>query len=157
MSASSESTQQQQSATLDPALRSLGRLVGTWVVSGEARGEVTYEWMEGEFFLIQRVDLEQFGQSSKGIEIIGRERPFGADESSEDIKSRYYDNQGNTFDYVYELEGDTLTIWGGERGSPAFYKGTFSDEGDSLTGAWVYPGGGGYSSTATRTDGGGRE
>jgi hypothetical protein len=149
MSDASESTQQQY-ATPDPALRSLGRLVGTWGVSGEARGEVTYEWMEGEFFLIQRVDLEQFGQSSKGLEIIGRERPFGADESSEDIKSRYYDNQGNTFDYVYELEGDTLTIWGGERGSPAFYKGTFSDDGDTLTGAWVYPGGGGYSSTATR-------
>ena len=146
---SNESTQQ-QSVTPDPALKSLGRLVGTWGVSGEARGEVTYEWMEGEFFLIQRVDLEQFGQSSKGIEIIGRERPFGADESSEDIKSRYYDNQGNTFDYVYELEGDTLTIWGGERGSPAFYKGTFSGDGDTLTGGWVYPGGGGYSSTATR-------
>jgi hypothetical protein len=70
--------------------------------------------------------------------------------SREDIKSRYYDNQGNTFDYVYELEGDTLTIWGGERGSPAFYEGTFSADGDRLTGAWVYPGGGGYSSTATR-------
>jgi hypothetical protein len=149
MSDSTESTQQ-PSAAPDPALKRLGRLVGRWGVSGEARGEVTYEWMEGGFFLVQRVDLQQFGQSSKGIEIIGRERPFGADKSSEDIRSRYYDDQGNTFDYVYELEDDTLTIWGGERGSPAFYKGTFSDDGDTLTGAWVYPDGGGYSSTATR-------
>ena len=24
-----------------------------------------------------------------------------------------------TLDYVYEVDGDTLTIWGGEKGSPA--------------------------------------
>ena len=39
-------------------------------------GTVTYEWMEGGFFLIQHVDLEQYGQRIKGIEIIGHERPF---------------------------------------------------------------------------------
>ncbi len=54
------------------------------------------------------------------------------------------------FDYVYELKGDTLTIWGGEKGSPAYYKGTCSDDGNTLSGAWVYPGGGEYESTATR-------
>jgi hypothetical protein len=145
-----EKEHEQQAAKPDPKLAGLDRLVGTWTISGEARGEVKYEWLEGRFFLVQHVELEQFGQTNKGIEIIGFERPFGADRPSEDIKSRYFDNQGNTFDYVYELEGDTLTIWGGERGSPAFYKGTFDDDGDILTGAWVYPGGGGYSSTATR-------
>jgi hypothetical protein len=143
-------TDQQQPTEPDHALQSLGRLVGTWEVTGEARGQVTYDWLDGSFFLLQQVDLEQYGQRSKGIEIIGRERPFGATEPGEDIKSRYYDNQGNTFDYVYELEGDTLTIWGGEKGSPAYYKGVFSDDGDRLDGSWVYPGGGGYSSTATR-------
>jgi hypothetical protein len=41
---------------------------------------VTYEWMEGGFFLIQRVDLgQQDGQRITGIEVIGRERPFGAE------------------------------------------------------------------------------
>jgi hypothetical protein len=60
---------------------------------------------------------------------------------------------GNTLDYVYELEGDTLTIWGGEKGSPAYYQGRFSEDGDTITGAWVYPGGGGYESTATRVKG----
>jgi hypothetical protein len=105
--------------------------------------------MEGGFFLIQRVDLERHGQRIKGIEIIGRERPFGA-EPSEDIKPRFYDNMGNTLDYVYELEGDTLTIWGGEKGSPAYSKGEFGDDGDTLSSEWVYPGGGGYRSTMTR-------
>lgn len=43
-----------------------------------------------------------------------------------------------------------LTIWAGERGSPAFYRGTFAADGNSCSGDWVYPGGGGYSSTMTR-------
>ena len=63
----------------NPDLRSLDRLVGTWEMSGEVRGRVTFEWMEGGFFLVQHVDLEQHGQRVKGIEIIGHERPFGAE------------------------------------------------------------------------------
>ena len=131
-------------------LRRLDRLVGTWEMSGDLRGTVAYEWMEGGFFLIQRVDLGQ-GDDGRitGLEIIGHERPFGA-EPSEDIKSRFYSNTGDTLDYVYELEGDTLTIWGGERGSPAYYRGTFGDDGNTLTGAWHYPRGGGYKATSTR-------
>ena len=132
-------------------LKNLGeRLVGTWAMSGEVEGTVTYEWMEGGFFLIQHVDLEQHGQRIKGLEIIGNEKPFGS-EPSEEIKSRFYSNTGDTLDYVYELEGDTLTIWGGEKGSPAYAKGTFSDDGDTLSSEWVYPGGGGYRSTMTRS------
>lgn len=133
----------------NPDLKSLERLVGSWKVSGEAQGTVTYEWMEGDFFLIQRVDLEQFGEKVKGLEIIGHLRPFG-EEPGADIKSRYYDTMGNTFDYVYELKNDALTIWAGEKGSPAYYKGAFSADGNSVTGDWVYPDGGGYTSTMTR-------
>ncbi len=33
-----------------------------------------------------------------------------------------------------ELDGDTLTIWGGQRGSDAHYTGTFGADGDTLTG-----------------------
>jgi hypothetical protein len=40
-------------------------------------------------------------------------------------------------------------IWSGERGSPAYYEGTFTND-DTLTGAWHYPGGGGYKTVATR-------
>ena len=139
----------QPAAKPNPDMEGLNKLVGTWNVTGGAQGQVTYEWMEGGFFLIQHVDLEQEGQRLKGIEIIGHLRPFGAP-PSEDIKSRYYDTMGNTLDYVYEVEGDTLTIWGGERGSPAYFKGRFSADGNTCAGEWVYPGGGGYQSTMTR-------
>lgn len=138
-----------QAPTPNPDLRRLDRLVGTWKVSGGAEGQVRYEWMEGEFFLKQHIDLAQYGQKFTGIEIIGHVQPFG-EEPSEDIKSRYYDSMGNTLDYVYEMDGDVLTIWGGEKGSPAYYRGTFSADGNTLTGGWVYPDGGGYESTSVR-------
>ena len=134
-----------------PDLKAFERLIGTWQITGEAEGTVTYEWMEGGFFLMQRVDLEQFGQRTQGMEIIGHLQQFG-EAPSEHIHSRYYDSMGNTFDYVYELNGNTLMIWSGEKGSPAYYAGTFSPDGRTLSGDWVYPGGGGYSSTATKTD-----
>jgi hypothetical protein len=133
----------------DADLQALDRLVGTWNVSGGVEGTVVYQWLEGRFFLLQHVDFDHDGRRIKGIEVIGHERPFGA-EPGPDVKSRFYDSMGNTLDYVYELEGDTLTIWGGEKGSPAYYRGTFGEDGDSCAGAWVYPGGGGYESTMTR-------
>lgn len=134
-----------------PALKRLDVLVGTWEVSGpDIRGRVRYEWMEGGFFLIQHVDFEHGGRRIKGMEIIGQERGFGADEPAEEITSRWYDDTGNTFQYTYEVAGDTLTIWGGERGSPAYYRGTFNPERTVNSGVWVYPGGGGYDSTMTR-------
>ena len=135
----------------DKRLRTLDILVGIWEVSGpEVKGQVTYEWMEGGYFLIQHVELEQYGQLIKGIEMIGFERKFGEMEPSKDIKSRFYDSAGNTLDYTYEIENDVLMIWGGEKGSPAYFKGTFSADGNLNEGAWVYPEGGGYSSTMTR-------
>ena len=134
----------------NPDLKSLERLIGTWKQSGEVEGEITYEWAEASFFLIQHVDLTQYGNKIKGIEIIGHEAIFGAEPSTE-IKSRFYSFlDGMTLDYVYEMEGDILTIWGGEKGSPAYYKGTFSKDGNTLTGGWVYPGGGGYQAVSTR-------
>ena len=112
--ADDNTTTQPQPPQPNPDLKGLDRLVGTWNVAGGAEGQVTYQWMDGGFFLLQHVELEQYGQQTKGIEIIGHERLFGA-EPSADLTSRFYDSMGNTLDYVYELEGDVLTIWGGEK------------------------------------------
>jgi len=149
--AESTSTQVlQEQVKPNPDLQSLDRLVGTWEISGGAEGVCSYEWMEGGFFLAQHVDLEQAGQKIKGLEIIGHTHPFG-EEPSEDIQSRFYSLlDGMTLDYVYELKGDTLTVWAGERGSPAYYEGRIGDDGDTVTGEWFIPGGGGYKSISTR-------
>lgn len=144
-----ESTYTDQTPAPSPDLKRLNALVGRWQVSGGTQGEIRYEWMEGGFFLIQHINMMSSGRPVKGIEIIGHLQLFG-EAPSADIVSRYYGSSGETFDYVYEMEGNTLTIWGGVRGSPAYYKGTLSPDGNTLTGEWVYPGGGGYQSTAVR-------
>ena len=139
----------QEAPEPSPALRTLDRLVGTWELSGDAAGTVTYEWMEGGFFLIQRVNLlQEDGTESTGMEVIGHERGLGA-EPSADVKGRFYGGTGETLDYTYELKGDTLTIWFGDRGSPAYYAGTLSEDGNVLTGAWHWPVGG-YEAISTR-------
>ena len=138
----------QRSPKPNPDLESLARLIGTWKLGADTEGTVTYEWMEGHFFLIQHVSMRHGGHEIKSIEIIGHLQPFG-ETPSKDIRSRAYDSAGNTLDYVYELQGDTLMIWGGEKGSPSYFKGTFSEDGNTNTGEWVYPGGG-YKSTMTR-------
>jgi hypothetical protein len=132
-----------------PALRALDPLVGTWRVTGEAEGTVRYEWMEGGYFLLQHVELTQYGRQIKGLEIIGNLHPFG-EPVGDDVVSRFYDTTGSTLDYVYELDGGVLTIWGGVKGSPAYYRGTFSADGRTVTGAWTYPGGGGYAASMSR-------
>lgn len=136
----------------DAELKRLDKLVGTWELSGEASGRNTYEWLDGGFFLLQHVNMKQGEHEIKGLEVIGRLLLFGDEKPSEDIKSRFYGDQGETFDYVYEIseDGKTLTIWGGEKGSPAFYKGTFNEDDSVNSGAWVFPGGGGYDSTMTK-------
>ncbi len=140
-------------ATADAALAALGALVGTWKITGGSEGTVTYRWMDGGHFMIQDVELGQYGQEIRGMEVIGRERPYGAEKPSAEIKSRFYSNTGDTLDYVYEMEAGVLTIWAGEKGSPAYFRGQVDADGDTLSGAWTFPGGGGYESTMTRSDG----
>jgi effector-binding domain-containing protein len=142
----------------DPRLERLGKLaLGTWKVDGGAdgpNGTIVFEWLEGGYFLVQRVDLVHGEHVIKGIEIIGRERPFGVEPKSTDLRSRFYDNLGNTLDYVWVLEGNALTIWGGEKGSPASFRGAFSEDGNTLSGGWTWPGGG-FELVGTRVRGGG--
>ena len=140
---------QQESPTPNPDLKNLDRLVGTWHVFGpEIEGQVTYEWLEGGFFFVQHFDLDHNGHKIKGIEIIGYGRNWNGT-SSEDCTSHMFDNEGNAFTYTWDISDDILTIWGGERGSLDHFKGKFSDDGNKVTGAWEWPGGG-YESTMTR-------
>ena len=129
------------------ALKSLRRLVGTWKIGGSLfHGTVRFEWMEGGFFLVQHVDGEAGGRRIRGTEYIG------FDEDSKTLRSHYMDVHGANFTYTWEVEGDTLRTWFGERGSNNHFEGRFSEDGDSYSGAWQWPGGG-YSATATRVKG----
>lgn len=142
MSEKSSAQTAQQQPKPNPDLKGLDKLVGTWKVSGGVQGTNTFEWAEGGFFLIQRFDFEQAGRKIKGMEIIGHEQKFG-DEPSKEIRTRLYSFlDGMTLDYVYEIDGDGFTYWMGEKGSSSYMKGKFSEDGNTYTGEWTYPGGG---------------
>jgi hypothetical protein len=148
--ANSSDTPQVEPPTAAADLKALGdRLVGSWEVSGEAEGETSWEWMEGGFFLVQRGWSRREGNDQTYVQIIGYDR-FPGSAPAEEITGRLYTNQGDTLAYVCELDGDTMTIWMGEKGSPAVYHGIFSPDGNTIEGEWKWPGGG-YKETMTRT------
>lgn len=153
-----EDDAQQQAPEPNSALGDLEVMVGTWDLKGresgpdgEIHGRVTFEWMEGGFYLVQHVDLDHIGNRIKGVEYIGY------DESNEVLKSYFFGNTGPgpfggvALEYVWEVGDDTLTIWGGFVGSPAAFKGRFGDNGNTITGRWEWPGGG-YEATMTRVE-----
>jgi len=148
----SEPTQRKRPPDAAPsaALKSLGDLlVGTWQLSGGAEGTIRYEWMEGARFLIQHIDLKAFGRQIKGIEVIGHLHRVG-EQPSDEVWTRFYSLlDGLTLDYVYELNGKELTIWFMKKNSDNRFVGTFSNDGQSYTGAWAWPGGG-YQVTGKR-------
>ena len=146
----------EQQAQPNPVLKSLDVMVGTWDLKGrefgtdgEIRGQLAFEWMEGDFYLVQRVNIDYADRRITGTEYIGY------DESSEALKSYFFSNEGPgpfggvALEYVWEVGDDALTIWGGFVGSPANFKGRFSDDHNTITGRWEWPGGG-YEATMTR-------
>jgi hypothetical protein len=127
----------------NPALRSLDVMVGTWELKGresgpegEIHGRPTFAWMEDGFYLVQHVDI-------------------GYDEENDNLRSYFFGNEGPgpfgqvALEYVWDVGDDTFTIWGGEVGSLASFKGRFSDDRNTITGRWEWPGGG-YEATMTR-------
>ena len=137
--------------TPNPDLKKLNRLIGKWKVSGpDIDGEATFEWMEGGFFMIQRFEFTYGGGKIKGIEYTG------FDEDTQTLRSHMMDIRGSNFTYTWDIEGDTLWYWFGDKGSQTFSRGTFSADGNTVTGRWQWPKAdgktGGYKYTMTRVE-----
>jgi hypothetical protein len=131
-------------AARSTALRRLDALVGHWEMeasfaagflspgnpAAKARGgRTTFEWLTGEFFLIQRVTVDDPAAPS-GIAIIG------VDDAPGLYSQHYYDSRGVARVYQMSLHDDTWRLW---REAPGFwqrYKGVFSDGGRIIEGAW---------------------
>ena len=125
-------------------IRSLEKLVGTWQLSGpEVSGQETFKWLEGGFFLVQSGIVQYGGKTISFVEYIGY------DEKQHACTSNLFDNFGDLFNYTWDINGDDITIWFGQRGSDNCFKGKFSKDGNSFSGAWKWPGGG-YEATMTK-------
>ncbi len=138
-----------------PLLDSLRAMVGTWhlesrdLTSGaESSATLTREIMDGGYYLVERVDA---GTGSPGLQFVGYDPAAG------NLRGTYYSSDGPgpfggiALEYVWEVDGDRLTIWHGWRDSPARFAGTIDRDAGTVSGAWAWPGGG-YEATSTRID-----
>jgi hypothetical protein len=95
----------------DPALEPFDALIGTWdteakhvLVDEIVSGTVTFEWLEGGHFLLQRshADDERFPD---GIGVIG------APESGDGLVMEYFDSRGVRRTYAVSIEGSMWRMW----------------------------------------------
>jgi hypothetical protein len=101
----------------DSALEGFEALVGTWdteathpLFDGVVTGSVTYEWLEGGHFLVQRShnDHDMFPDAICVI---------GAPETGEGLLMQYFDSRGVRRTYGIALDDGVLRIW---RDQPGF-------------------------------------
>jgi hypothetical protein len=101
----------------DPALEPFDALIGTWdteathpQVDAVVLGSVTFEWLEGGRFLVQRSrnDHELFPDA---ISVIG------APETGEGLVMEYFDSRGVRRTYGVSLDDGVLRFW---RDQPGF-------------------------------------
>ncbi|HEX5414127.1 MAG TPA: DUF1579 family protein, partial [Chloroflexota bacterium] len=119
----------------DPALARLERLVGTWELRGrtlagnadDITGWNTFEWLPGGFFLQSVGEINFQGTIIKSLEIIAY------DPARNTFPSSVYSNlSGTVYPYEWDVQGNTVI----HVGLGAKYTGTFSEDGNTLTGGW---------------------
>jgi hypothetical protein len=101
----------------DPALEPFEALAGTWETEathpqfdGVVPGSVTFEWLEGRRFLIQRSRNEhQLFPDAIGV--------IGAPEAGDGLVAEYFDSRGVRRTYGISLEDGVLRMW---RDAPGF-------------------------------------
>ena len=122
----------------NPAIERLDAFIGEWSMEagppggpwwpGEAR--VTFEWLEGRTFLIERwtVDLPE---APDGIAIIG------AGDEPETFRQYYFDSRGVHRIYEMTLDDGVWKLWRDAPDPfPQRYTGAFSDDGKTIAGRW---------------------
>jgi hypothetical protein len=91
-------------------------------------GRATFEWLEGERFLIQRAqaDHPEFPDS---ISVIGATDGDG-------LSMHYFDSRGVHRIYRVSIEGRVWRIWRDEPGFAQRFTGTLSSDRAGLDGLW---------------------
>jgi hypothetical protein len=101
----------------DPALAPFDALIGTWATEathpqfdGVVPGSITYEWLEGGHYLIQR-SRNEHELFPDAISVIGKP------EDGDGLVMEYFDSRGVRRTYGISFEDGVLRIW---RDAPGF-------------------------------------
>jgi hypothetical protein len=118
----------------DPALEPFAALIGTWATDathpmfdGSVPGTITWEWLEGGHFVVQRSHNEH-ESFPDAICVIG------APEDGEGLVMEYFDSRGVRRTYGIALEDGVLRIWRDHPGFDQRYAATPAD--DEFEGIW---------------------
>ncbi len=118
----------------DPALEPFDALIGTWTTDAThplldivVPGSITFEWLEGGRFLVQRSrnDHELFPDA---ISVIG------APEAGEGLVMEYFDSRGVRRTYGVSLADGVLRFWRDQPGFAQRFSATL--EHDCFEGQW---------------------
>lgn len=115
----------------------LSVLVGTWEIeaqnpgepSGIVHGSVTFEWLGGARYLIERIAMEH-PDFPDSISVIGY------DETTGNFTQHYFDSRGVERIYGMSVIDGVWKLW---RDSPGFsqrFTGTIRDNNNVITGRW---------------------
>jgi hypothetical protein len=126
---------------MDEYRASLAPFLGEWTMRVTFRGappveggRTEFAWMTGEQFLIQRWEVP-VPEAPDGLAIIGHDAGRGT------LLQHYFDSRGVARLYTMSVEDG---VWKLSRNTPDFspldfaqrYTGTFSDDGQTITGRW---------------------
>jgi hypothetical protein len=121
-----------------PALRRLDRFVGTWSMEGSLvgaddkgiRGETTFRWLPGGFFLEQHVQLDFMGLQIDSLELIGY------DPETDTFPSTVFSNLAPApLPYRYDVNGDDVIITVSYGPLDASFTGSWREDG-TFSGGW---------------------
>jgi hypothetical protein len=122
---------------LDAKRKQLEKFVGKWTTVGQIlptsknagadiRGQESYEWLEGEYFLLHNSELEIGDHHQRTLEV------FSFEEQESHFITQFYDNIGNSGQFQVTLMDD-LWIFSGET---LLFKGGFSENETVFSGVW---------------------
>jgi hypothetical protein len=113
-------------------LSKLEVLIGEWrpeVPGADIPAKVTFEWLEGGGFVIQRSTVEAT-DFPNGVMVIGATGPGGG------LRQHYFDSRGVHRVYAVGFDGTELTL---ARDAPGFEQrlsARLGDDGATLAGVW---------------------
>jgi hypothetical protein len=122
----------------DPALKRLDRMVGTWTMEGNLvgseekniKGETTFRWLPGGFFLEQRAHIDFAGVEIDALELIGY------DPESDTFPSTVFSGFSPTpLPYRWEVRDDSVKIAVSYDQLDATFTGRWRDDG-TFSGGW---------------------
>ena len=122
----------------DPALRRLDRLVGTWTMEGNLlgsdekniKGQTTFQWLPGGFFLEQRVQIDFIGQRIDALELIGY------DPETDTFPSTVFSGFSPVpIPYRWDVRGDSVSITVSYPPLDATFTGSWREDG-TFSGGW---------------------